>query len=75
MKIIYLIYIIFLLNACSLNSNSKYWSEDNIERVNNEIKLKKIIKKSNDIFSMTFNEYKIFINDYTKKSKYPDVSN
>tara|TARA_B100001175_G_C19477592_1_gene625223 strand:+ start:935 stop:1162 length:228 start_codon:yes stop_codon:yes gene_type:complete len=75
MKIFYLISIIFLLNACSLNSNSKYWSEDNIERVNNEIELKKIIKKSNDIFSMTFNEYKIFINDYTKKSKYPDVSN
>ena len=63
MKIFYLISIIFLLNACSLNSNSKYWSEDNIERVNNEIELKKIIKKSNDIFSMSFNEYKIFIND------------
>ena len=75
MKIIYLIYIIFLLNACSLNSNSNYWSEDNIKRINSEIELKKIIKKSNDIFSMTFNEYEIFINDYTKKSKYPDVSN
>ena len=75
MKITYLIYIIFLLNACSLNSNSNYWSEDNIKRINSEIELKKIIKKSNDIFSMTFNEYEIFINDYTKKSKYPDVSN
>tara|TARA_B100001057_G_scaffold176242_1_gene176937 strand:- start:1554 stop:1781 length:228 start_codon:yes stop_codon:yes gene_type:complete len=75
MKVFYIISLILLINACSLNNNSKYWSEDNIKRVNNELVLEKIINKSNDIFSMTFDEYEIFINDYTKKSKYPKMSN
>ena len=75
MKVFYLTSFILLINACSLNSNSKYWSEDNIKRVNNELALEKIINKSNDIFSMTFDEYEIFINDYTKKSKYPKMNN
>ena len=75
MKVFYVISLILLINACSLNNNSKYWSEDNIKRVNNELVLEKIINKSNDIFSMTFDEYEIFINDYTKKSKYPKMSN
>tara|TARA_B100000886_G_scaffold304039_1_gene235018 strand:+ start:133 stop:357 length:225 start_codon:yes stop_codon:yes gene_type:complete len=74
MKILLFI-VIILTNACSLNKNSKYWSEDNIKRLNNEIELKKIIEKSNDIISLTFNEYEIFIDNYTKKSNYPGVSN
>ena len=70
------LFILFILiSACSFKKDSKYWSEDNIKRVNNEIKLKKIIRKSDDIFSMTFNEYKIFLEDYTKNTKYPKISN
>ena len=37
-------------------------------------KLPDVIKKSEDITSMTFEEYEIYIDDYTKKSKYPDIS-
>jgi hypothetical protein len=37
-------------------------------------KLSKILKKSKDITSMTLDEYKLYIEDYTKKSKYPDIS-
>ena len=75
MRIFIFISLILITNACSLNSDSKYWSEDNINRINSEIELNKIINKSNDIYSMTFNEYEIFIKDYTKKSKYPKVNN
>ena len=75
MRVFVFISLILITNACSLNSDSKYWSEDNINRINSEIELNKIINKSNDIYSMTFNEYKIFIKDYTKKSKYPKVNN
>ena len=71
----YLVILCILTSACSFNEGSKYWSEDNIKRVNNEIKLKKIIDKSDDIFSMTFNEYEIFIENYTKNTKYPEVNN
>ncbi len=71
----YLFFLFILISACSFNKDSRYWSEDNIKRVNSEIKLKKIIDKSDDIFSMTFNEYEIFIENYTKNTKYPEVSN
>ena len=70
-----LIFILVLFNSnCSLNNDSKYWSEDNIKRINNEKKLLEIKKKTNDITKMTLNEYQIYIDDYTKKSKYPDIN-
>ena len=62
-----------MINACSLNSESKYWSEDNIKRINYEKKIDNIVKKSKDIMSMSYDEYKIFINNYTKNSKYPKI--
>ena len=36
--------------------------------------LNEILKKADDITSMTLEEYEIYIDDYTKKSKYPDIS-
>ena len=44
-----------------------------------KMKIKKnylnVLKKSEDITNMTFEEYEIYIDDYTKKSKYPDITN
>jgi len=37
-------------------------------------KLSQILQKSDDIIKMTYDEYKIYIDDYTKKSKYPDIN-
>ena len=72
-NIIFLIFSILIAN-CSLNNDSKYWSEDNNKRVEKEKELIEIKKKSSDITSMTLNEYKLYVDDYTKKSKYPDIS-
>jgi len=70
-----LILILFIFNSnCSLNNDSKYWSEDNFKRINKEKRLLEIQKKTNDITKMTLNEYEIYIDDYTKKSKYPDIN-
>ena len=70
-----LILIIFLhLNNCSLNKDSKYWTEDVEKRDENKKQLSEILKKSEDITTMTLKEYEIYIDDYTKKSKYPDIS-
>ena len=71
--IITLIYFIFLSN-CSLNKDSKYWKEDVIKRNEDQKRLSKILKKSEDITTMTLQEYEIYIDDYTKKSKYPDIN-
>ena len=37
-------------------------------------KISKILEKTDDITKMTMKEYEIYIDDYTKKSKYPDIS-
>ena len=74
MKFVFFFLIILLLNNCSLNKDSKYWTEDVVKISKDQKKLPKAIKKSEDITSMTFEEYEIYIDDYTKKSKYPDIN-
>ena len=73
MKRIDLILILIIFQSCSLNNDSAYWNEHNIKKVNEQKNLAKIIKKSKDITLMSVNEYKIYIDDYIKKSKYPDL--
>jgi hypothetical protein len=74
MKFVFIFLIILLLNNCSLNKDSKYWTEDVVKISEDQKKLPEITKKSEDITSMTFEEYEIYIDDYTKKSKYPDIN-
>ena len=74
MKFVFIFFIILLLNNCSLNKDSKYWTEDVVDISEDQIKLSEVIKKSEDITNMTIEEYEIYIDDYTKKSKYPDIS-
>ena len=73
MKYLLIIFLFFLSN-CSLNKDSQYWTEHPVENKKNQKKINEILKKSDDITKMTFEEYKIYIDDYTKKSKYPDIS-
>tara|TARA_Y100000816_G_scaffold113009_1_gene79084 strand:+ start:819 stop:1046 length:228 start_codon:yes stop_codon:yes gene_type:complete len=73
MKRIDLILILMIFQSCSFNNDSAYWNEHNKKKVNEQKNLSKIIKKSKDITLMSVNEYKIYIDDYIKKSKYPDL--
>ena len=74
MRLILTLFLLLLLNNCSLNKDSKYWTEDVVKKNENQKKLTNILKKSEDITTMTFEEYEIYIDDYTKKSKYPDIN-
>jgi cell division protein FtsI/penicillin-binding protein 2 len=74
MKLTLILIIFLLLNNCSLNKDSKYWTEDVEKRDENQKQLSEILKKSEDITTMTLKEYEIYIDDYTKKSKYPNIS-
>ena len=73
-----LIFVFFFISNCSLNQNSQYWNNNNqnIKSSNlyKEVIFSKIIEKSDDISSMSLDEYRIFIDDYTKKSKFPNIS-
>ena len=74
MRLIFCLFLLLFLNNCSLNTDSQYWTEDSIKKKGEQKKLSKILKKSKDITTMTLEEYKIYIEDYTKKSNYPDIS-
>jgi len=74
MRLIFFFFILLFISNCSLNKDSQYWTEDTIKKKNEQKNLSKILKKSKDITSMTLDEYKLYIEDYTKKSKYPDIS-
>ena len=74
MKFVFIFFIILLLNNCSLNKDSKYWTEDIVKTSEDQKELTEVAKKSEDITNMSFEEYEIYIDDYTKKSKYPDIN-
>ena len=74
MRLLLSLFLLLFLNNCSLNKDSQYWTEDTIKKKYEQKKLSEILKKSNDITTMTLEDYKIYIEDYTKKSNYPDIS-
>ena len=71
----YLFVILFILLVnCSLNSNSKYWTENLAEDTKSKEMIEKINLKADDITSMTMEEYEIYLEEYTKNSDYPDIN-
>ena len=74
MKLIITFFFFLFLTNCSFNKDSKYWTEDVVKKSEDQKKLSELLKKSEDITTMTLEEYKIYIDDYTKKSKYPDIN-
>ena len=74
MKLIFIFFIILFLNNCSLNNDSKYWTGAVVKNSDDEKRISEVLKKSEDITNMTNEEYEIYIDDYTKKSKYPDIN-
>ena len=74
MKLVFIFFIILFLNNCSLNKDSEYWKEEVVKNSDDQNKISEVLKKSVDITNMTNEEYEIYIDDYTKKSKYPDIN-
>ena len=74
MRLIFYLFSLLFISNCSLNRHSQYWTEDTIKKKDEQKNFSKILEKSKDITSMTLEEYKIYIEDYTKKSNYPDIS-
>lgn len=75
MKIGFFLVLIIGLSNCSLNNNANFWTETNkVTKNKNQILMKKIEQKSSNIMSLTEEEFRIFLEDYAKKSNYPDIS-
>ena len=73
MKYLFLSLILFL-TSCSLSKDSAYWNEDSIKKTAEDKKLSKILKKTGDYKSMTFDEFNLFLKDYSNNAKYPDIN-
>ena len=73
MKYLFLPLILFL-TSCSLNKDSVYWNEDSIKKSAEDRNLSKILKKTSDYKSMTFDEFNLFLKDYSNKTEYPDIN-
>ena len=73
MKYLFLSLILFL-TSCSLSKDSTYWNEDPIKKFIENKKLSKILKKTGDYKSMTFDEFNLFLKDYSNNAKYPDIN-
>ena len=61
MKYLFLSLIVFL-TSCSL-------SKDTVYKNNNTIK-----KNTSNFMSMTFDEFNLFLKDYSNNTKYPDIN-
>jgi len=73
LKYLFLSLILFL-TSCSLSKDSTYSNKDPINKSVNDKKLTNILKKSGDYKSMTFDEFNLFLKDYSKNAEYPDIN-
>ena len=73
MKYFFLSLILFL-TSCSLNKDSVYWSENSIKKSVDDKNLSKIINETGDFKSMTFEEFNLFLKDYSNNAEYPDIN-
>jgi len=74
MKLIFILSAFLLLTNCSLNSDSKFWNKDLSDKSISEKKIFNFPKNTSYSTEMSFDEFKNYIDDYTKKSKYPDIN-
>jgi hypothetical protein len=73
LKYLFLSLILFL-TSCSLSKDSAYWNEDPIKKSVEDKKLSKILKNTDDYKSMTFDEFNLFLKDYSDNAEYPDIN-
>ena len=66
--------LILFLTSCSLNKESAYWNEDPIRKSADNKKLSKILERTGDYKSMTFDEFNLFLKDYSNNAEYPDIN-
>jgi len=70
----FLLPFILIITACSLDKNSPYWNEEAKKKSPESKKLSKVLKKTTDFKKMTFDEFDLFLKDYSNKADYPDIN-
>ena len=83
MKYLFLSLILFF-TSCSLGKDSVYWNEELTKKDNEAKKLSIMLKekqllsslreKYGDHKTMTFDEFNLFLKDYSNNAEYPDIN-
>ena len=69
MKFFTILFLLLFIYACSLDTKSGIWNEDDKK------KQKKISSSTDDQnLNLTFENYKLLVIEYGKKSKFPDIN-
>ena len=68
MKIIAMFLLLIFISACSLDTKSGIWNE---KKVINQKSTSSLEDQNHDL---TFDEYKLIIIEYGKKSKFPKIN-
>lgn len=73
MRFMFFLTFLLLITNCSSNKNFQSLNKKKQEK-NKSAELSKVLEKKYDITKMTFEEYKIYLDDYTKINKYPNLN-
>ena len=68
MKIIVMFLLLIFISACSLDTKSEIWNEKKV------INQKSTLNIEDQNHDLTFDEYKLIIIEYGKKSKFPKIN-
>jgi hypothetical protein len=71
----FILSLIIILSSCSLDKNSTYWNNGTVKKSIETKKLSKILKETTDFKTMTFDEFNLFLKNYSNKAEYPDINN
>tara|TARA_B100000795_G_scaffold175812_1_gene132839 strand:+ start:319 stop:543 length:225 start_codon:yes stop_codon:yes gene_type:complete len=73
MKYIFLI-LIFFITSCSLNNDIANLINIPIKKTIEKNEITKILEKTNNFNSMTFDEFGLFLKYYSNETDYPDIN-
>ena len=68
MKIIVMFLLLIFISACSLDTKSGIWNEKKV------INQQSTLSLEDQNYDLTFDEYKLIIIEYGKKSKFPKIN-
>ena len=71
----FILLLILILTSCSFDKNSAYWNNEPIKKSIENKKLPLKLQKTIDFKTMTFEEFNIFLKDYSDNADYPDINN
>ena len=67
--------LFLILLSCSLEKNSTFWNSSTSKKT---VKVKNVIKslpKTDNFETMNFEEFSLFLKNYSDKNNYPDINN